>query len=1508
MRPIDEKIVKMKMDNSDFAQKAQQTVSIFSKLTGSFKKINGVSLGKSVNELGKIQDSVNKTNFQKMVEGVAGVTSKFSALGVMATTTLVNITNRAVNAGIAMAKSFTMDPITEGFGEYELKMKSIQTILSNTQGKSNLEDVTKTLGELNEYADKTIYSFADMTHNIGQFTTAGVSLNDSATAIQGISNLAAVSGSNTQQASTAMYQLSQALSTGKVSLMDWNSVVNAGMGGKVFQNALEETAKKLGKGRDMSVSFRDSLEQGWLTTEVLLKTLQDFAADESMLEAATKVRTFTQLLDTAKEAIGSGWATTWEIIFGNFEEAGDMWTKANDALSGIIGGSAEARNKLLGDFVELGGRAKLIDIVVNSFSALTKVITVAGEGFKKVFPPVTAETLMKLVTGVEKFTKNLMMNEATANKVRTIFEGLFSIFDIGVNVVKILGRAILALIPDGAGTAILDFLTYVAGLIIEFNKAIESSDKLNGKFENIHEVVNEVAQGIGKFGKFMGDVLSGTYDIISEIARALTPVAKAIGDVISELVGSFSINDLISAGFIGSIILAAKKFGSISDSIKEVFEKITDVIGGFGSSFDIFTDLGDALNAMTGSIKADALLKIAGAVGILAVSLKLLATIDGVDISKSLMAITVVMGLLNHSLTVIGNSGLGITNAISASLVLPALAVAVLALAGGLKIIAGMNTKELIKGMSGLVGIVVVLVAAVKSLSKVSRGMGTSAVGLVGLSVAVVILANAVKKMSQIKSTSLLKAVGALGIMLAELAIFLKVVDKTKFRPSSAAGILIISGAIKVMVSAIDDISKINAKQLVKGLGVIAIILAEIAIFVKVTSGSKVMSASVGMTLVAAAIRMLVGPIKELGSTDIGTLATGLTSMAVALGLVVAAMKLARGGLGGATSIIIVAGAINMLVPPIKTLGSMSLAELGKGLGALAVGLTVIAVAAKLIGVTGSLGLIALAAALTGLGIAALGISAALSAFAAALSIVVSVVLGSVGDIMAGLGEFLEGLIMLVPQAVRLIFTLVIEMARGFGAAVPELANAAGLAILGVLTAIAVYAPQFALAGIDFLIAMSEVFINESGPLIDAGVGMVIALIFAMANAIRDNHEQLVSAVLSAIEAIMEVIVEAFVTLIEVFFGWIPGVSDAAGEMGDEAKKALRDHFNVYDDASDRAGEFVKGIQDTKGKSRAAGAELGKEAKNGTNLTELRTTGDKRGEEFSRGIGGRKNDAKTNGRGLTQQAKQGAGSISLSETAKKIGEGYNKGIASKQPGAKTYGRGLTNSAKEGANGVSMESAGRNAGEGFAIGISSKQSRVSRAAGALASLAKGALETVLRIASPSKEMRKDGNFFGEGFGLGIEDQFTTVKSKASRMAEGAVIAVKSYASTFSDEMTKSLDMQPTITPVMDLSNIKRTGFDTGIDVNFNSIQARNTNDLFRSKLEYDSSPIVVQNDNTETMSYMRTLVNKVEQIATRPITVEIDVDGTKITRVLANPMRKAFEDMDVNKAIIAKGRV
>ena len=346
----------MKLENQDFKAKAQETTGIFGKMKDSLNKIPGVNLGKTASELAAINKQASMTDLATLNNSVNTIADRFSVLGIIGVTALQNITNKAIDTGERMVKALTIDGAKTGFTEYELKIKSIQTMLTNTaKDGTTLEDINRELDTLNEYADKTIYNFADMTKNIGLFTTAGVKLDTSVTAIKGLSNWAAASGASAEDASRGMYQLSQALSSGVVRLQDWKSLENANMGGAIFRDALLDQAKAFGKNIDMSEGFNLSLQQGWLTTDVLMKVLDDFSKRDDFLEAATKVRTFTQLIDTAKESIGSGWAQTWEIVVCDFDEATKLWSSVSDVIGGVIQKSTDARNNTLKAFKDAGG-------------------------------------------------------------------------------------------------------------------------------------------------------------------------------------------------------------------------------------------------------------------------------------------------------------------------------------------------------------------------------------------------------------------------------------------------------------------------------------------------------------------------------------------------------------------------------------------------------------------------------------------------------------------------------------------------------------------------------------------------------------------------------------------------------------------------------------------------------------------------------------------------------------------------------------------------------------------------------------------------------------------------------------------------------------------------------------------------------------------------------------------------------------------------------------------------
>ena len=434
---VDQRVVEMRFDNKQFESNVSTTMSTLSKLKQSLNLKGAVQGLEEVNNVSK------RCDLSVLSNAIETVKYKFSALQVMGITALANITNSAVNAGKRIVEALTIDPIKTGLQEYETQINSVQTILANTQSKgTTLEQVNAALDELNTYADKTIYNFTEMTRNIGTFTAAGIDLKTSTTAIQGIANLAAVSGSTSQQASVAMYQLSQALAAGTVKLMDWNSVVNAGMGGQVFQEALKKTARAHGVAVDEMIkkngSFRESLQEGWITSEILTETLgkmtksgaaeylskltgvsytqieaaQELAAAnkgssdsykelveqlastgkitaEEALEilqladtaedAATKVKTFTQLWDTLKEAAQSGWTQSWELIIGDFEEAKDLLTEISDSVSAIIGSSADSRNALLMSGLSTGWKQLLNEGVSDSELFKETVIGVAKD-------------------------------------------------------------------------------------------------------------------------------------------------------------------------------------------------------------------------------------------------------------------------------------------------------------------------------------------------------------------------------------------------------------------------------------------------------------------------------------------------------------------------------------------------------------------------------------------------------------------------------------------------------------------------------------------------------------------------------------------------------------------------------------------------------------------------------------------------------------------------------------------------------------------------------------------------------------------------------------------------------------------------------------------------------------------------------------------------------------------------------------------------------------------------
>lgn len=662
-KTVDERVVEMRFDNGQFEKNVSTTMSTLEKFK---QKLNFRGVSKGFEEVGS---AAQKVDMRGLGAGVESVSAKFSALQVMGVTALANITNSAVNAGKRMASALTIDPITSGFQEYETQMNAVQTILANTQSKgSTLDDVNKALDELNHYADLTIYNFTEMTRNIGTFTAAGIDLETSVSAIQGIANLAAVSGSTSQQASVAMYQLSQALAAGTVKLMDWNSVVNAGMGGEIFQNALKKTSELLGTGAEASIkaegSFRESLKSGWLTSQVLTETLKKFTtsgANEYVAEytglsvdavqaaldaakaqngeadaieyaakalanksgknqdeiqqalqmartaedAATKVKTFSQLWDVMKEAAQSGWARTWQIIVGDFEEAKNLLTPLSDFFTNVIGKISDARNDLLEGALGMGFKslakkfdtimapakkaAETVDNVTDSVTDLSDIVNQVirgnfGNG---------KERLDKLTAaGVNYYRVQNKVNEALNNSYRHSDEKIAAQD-------KLLGlTADATAATDEEAGATVKLTDEKKNLLKELAKMTDAQALSKGYTLDQILAFRELGVSAEKLGmpldEFIDnlDQISGRWLVINSfknIGQGLVTVFKSIGAAWKEVFPS-TLEDRTEKLFnvFAGFHKVTRKF---RDSIAENAEEITRTFKGLFAAIDIIATI-----------------------------------------------------------------------------------------------------------------------------------------------------------------------------------------------------------------------------------------------------------------------------------------------------------------------------------------------------------------------------------------------------------------------------------------------------------------------------------------------------------------------------------------------------------------------------------------------------------------------------------------------------------------------------------------------------------------------------------------------------------------------------------------------------------------------------------------------------------------------------------------------------------------------------------------------------
>ena len=1107
-RTIDERIVEMRFDNRQFEQNVQTSLSTLDKLK------RGLDLDNAAKSLDGLGDAAKRCDMSVLGKSVETVQAKFSAFQVVAMTTLSNITNSAVNTGKRLVSALTIDPIKTGFQEYETQIGAVQTILANTQHEgTNLQQVNRALDELNTYADKTIYNFTEMTRNIGTFTAAGVNLRTSVDSIKGIANLAAISGSTSQQASTAMYQLSQALAAGKVSLMDWNSVVNAGMGGKVFQDALVRTSELLGTGAQNAInmygSFRESLTRGeWLTTEVLTETLKQFAGAYSEADliqqgfseaqardiaqmaktaedAATKVKTFTQLWDTLKESAQSGWTTTWEILVGDFEEAKEVLTEVSDAIGGVISETSQARNELLSGGLSSGWKQLLDQGIADEggfIESIQEVARESGDAFDKLVADsesfsdalkqgltdgvVSSETLTQAVhnlrekmTGMsqeerkaagytaemieqiealdkglqngsvsmEEFTEKILRPSGRENLIQAVWNAAKGL----VSVITPIKDAFREIFPPATADQLYSLTETLRSFSERLTLSEETADKLGRTFKGLFSVLDLVRQGALAIFNALAPLGSGA----GSLADGILTITAGIGDF---LVG---INEAAKQGeFFGTV---AQTVASALEFVVSGIERLTGFLA------DAFAAPGlESFQALLGRIQTrigqviDVVSGLGGGVSDAADTMD--SALENSKFLQMLQTIfngakTLVSGIIGVFGGLAGALVESLSNANFSGVIDLLNGVSLGAIALGIKKFLD-SFREVTDSVGSIKEGVIGILDGVKGCFQAWQN-DVNAKALLKIAAAVAVLSASILTISLIDSEKLTASLGAITVLFTELmaamAVFGKLDLNVRGTMKRSTAMIALSSSVLILASALKSIATLEPEQMAAGLAGIAGLMAALVAAAKVlgSGSSSIIKGSAQMVVFAAAIKILASACADLAQLDLAGLAKGLIGVGVLLAevsLFMNAAKFSGRSVVTASGVLVLAGAMKVLASACKDFAQMGVGELVKGLSAIGAVLLEITAFTKLAG--SAKGLITTGAAMIEIG-------AAMKIFASAMADFGRMSLAEIGKGLLAMG----GALAEVAVAMRFMPRNMVTMGAGLiavGAALNIIADA----------------------------------------------------------------------------------------------------------------------------------------------------------------------------------------------------------------------------------------------------------------------------------------------------------------------------------------------------------------------------------------------------------------------------------------------------------------------------------
>ena len=884
---VDERVVSMQFDNRQFERNASQSMSTLDKLKKALK------FEKTAESLDTLSEATKRLDFSPMVDGLETVEEKFSAMEVIAVTTLVNITNSVVNTGKQLAKSLSVDQIASGWGKYNQKIQSVQTIINST-GMS-LEEVNDVLSQLMWFSDETSFSFTDMTQALAQMTSSGGKVEKLIPLITGIANATAFAGKGANEFSRAIYNLNQSYGAGYLNYTDWRSLELAGVDSKTLKQVIIDTGVAMGKikkGKVTVSNFSQTLKSKWadisvmeaafgrfselsqaayelvkngevkLTDGTIFKADVETASDaidlladkfdsiaSTAFMAAQEYKSFSDAISATKDAVSSGWMKTFDIVFGNLEESKELWTDVGDALWEVFAKGAKARNEMLQGWKDLGGRNSLIQSFWNVWESVGKIITPIKESFRDIFPSVTAEQLADITSKLKDFTEKLKISDDTAKKFKRTFKGLFSILDIFKKTISAVIKPIGQLIGSeglknfvnlflDAAASVGDSLTTLNGNFDTTNIS-ESFSKMVGI---ISDVINNATEKVKGFGNIISKIASKIGSTTSKVAGEIWETMKTVFGWISE---NITATDIFAGLAGGGIFKIAIKLARLVSNIKETLEDgglMGLIFGGIkgdkesnkgiADTFkEILGSVNETLQSFTSGIKVTSVVAIAVAIGILSSALRKISEINVAGLIKSLSAVGVLFVMLTKTFSTM-NKKLADGRGkglIGASFSLILIATAINTLAKAIEKIGNLQLSAVAKGIVGVGAGLFILVKGIKAIDKIKIPFRTS-ISIIALAKACSILGDALKKFGEMTWGSIARGLAAMGGALAELVAVTKYLNK-KFGLLNAISIDIIVLGLSKLADALTKFGAMSWEQITRGLVAMGVALLEVSKF-----------------------------------------------------------------------------------------------------------------------------------------------------------------------------------------------------------------------------------------------------------------------------------------------------------------------------------------------------------------------------------------------------------------------------------------------------------------------------------------------------------------------------------------------------------------------------------------------------------------------------------------------------------------------------------------------------